>query len=269
MDAEPTIRSTFDIPKMDCPSEENLIRMALSDVPDLSLSIDLQLRRITVLHRVPVDAVFERLKPLGLGTTLRDSEIDQGQQAAAPDGGDVAEARVLLTLLVINAAMFVIEIVLGFVAQSTGLLADSLDMFADAAVYGTALYAVGRASRMKVKAAHLAGWLQLALALGALFEVGRRYLFGSEPTSMLMIGVGALALVANAACLVLVARHRDRGAHMTASYIFSANDVLANLGVIAAGALVAWTGSRIPDLVIGGVIGIVVLNGARRILAIR
>jgi len=56
---------------------------------------------------------------------------------------------------------------------------------------------------------------------------------------------------------------------MTASYIFSANDVLANLGVIVAGALVAWTGSAVPDLVIGGIIGAVVLNGARRILALR
>ena len=162
-----------------------------------------------------------------------------------------------------------IEVVLGLLAQSAGLLADSLDMFADAAVYSLALYAVGRAAHLKVKAAHIAGWLQLVLALGALFEVGRRFVFGSEPVSALMMGVGVVALVANVTCLVLISRHRDRGAHMTASYIFSANDVLANLGVIVAGALVAWTGSAVPDLVIGGIIGAVVLNGARRILALR
>lgn len=59
--------------------------------------------------------------------------------------GDAAEARTLKLLLGINGAMFVFEMVVGVMAQSTGLIADSLDMFADAAVYGLALYAVGRA----------------------------------------------------------------------------------------------------------------------------
>jgi Co/Zn/Cd efflux system component len=167
------------------------------------------------------------------------------------------------------AQCFFLEIALGLFAQSTGLIADSLDMFADAAVYGLSLYAVGRAATMKVKAAHLAGWLQLILAIGALTEVVRRFLFGSEPASELMMGVGLLALAANVTCLVLVSRKRDRGAHMTASYIFSANDVIANLGVITAGALVAWTGSAYPDLIIGAMIGLIVMNGARRILQLK
>lgn len=276
MSIEPLHRSTFDVPKMDCPSEENLIRMALREVPDLSLSFDLARRQVTVLHRGSADAVLARLTPLGLGARLLRNEAAPDAPGPLPDASgplpaadDLAESKVLRTLLAINAAMFVVEIVVGLLAESTGLLADALDMFADAAVYGLSLYAVGRAAHLKVKAAHAAGWLQLALALGALIEVGRRFAFGSEPVSAVMMGAGALALVANVTCLVLIARHRDRGAHMTASYIFSANDVLANLGVIVAGALVAWTHSHVPDLVIGGIIGIVVLDGARRILALR
>ncbi|WP_296751129.1 hypothetical protein [Thiobacillus sp.] len=104
--------------------------------------------------------------------------------------GDAAEARTLKLLLGINGAMFVFEMVVGVMAQSTGLIADSLDMFADAAVYGLALYAVGRAAALKLKAAHIAGWLQAALALGALAEVIRRAVFGSEPQFMLMMGMG-------------------------------------------------------------------------------
>ena len=154
-------------------------------------------------------------------------------------------------------------------AQSTGLVADSLDMFADAAVYGLALYAVGRSARLQVRAAHLAGVFQIVLALGVLVEVARRVLYGSEPESMLMMGIGAVALVANVSCLLMIYGHREGGAHMKASWIFSANDVLANIGVIAAGALVAWTGSSYPDLVIGTVVGLIVLNGARRILALK
>jgi len=264
------LRSVFAVPKMDCPSEENLIRMALQDLPGgARLEFDLAGRRLTAVHEAPVAVLLERLGPLGLGAVLVDSVPTAAPAAGSDDGADRAEARTLRLLLAINGAMFVVELVLGWLAESAGLLADSLDMFADAAVYGLALYAVGRAARLKTRAAHLAGWLQALLALGALTEVVRRFVFGSEPESALMMGVALLALAANVTCLGLVARQRDRGAHMKASYIFAANDVIANLGVIAAGALVAWTGSRIPDLAVGCVIAAVVLHGAWRILRLR
>ena len=185
------------------------------------------------------------------------------------DDAPGVESGTLRVLLAINAAMFAVEAVAGWLAQSTGLLADSLDMLADAAVYGLALYAVGRPARLKLRAAHASGGLQLALALGAFVEVARRAVFGGQPEPPAMIGVSLVALAANVACLVLIHRHRHRGAHMEASYIFSANDVLANLGVILAGALVAWTGSRLPDLVIGAAIAGLVLRGALRILRLR
>ena len=95
-------------------------------------------------------------------------------------------------MLAINAVMFALEFGVGIVAQSTGLIADSLDMFADAAVYGASLYAVGKAARLKLKAAHFSGWLQLALAVGVLLEVFRRAVYGSEPVSVLMMGAGAV-----------------------------------------------------------------------------
>lgn len=257
----------FAVPKMDCPSEENLIRMALADAAGVgALTFDLNARELTVLHEGNAEAVLARLTPLNLGARVL--ETTHGAQAAAVVDleGDASEARTLKLLLGINGAMFVFELIVGLIAQSTGLIADSLDMFADAAVYGLALYAVGHSAAMKVKAAQTAGWLQVILAVLALAEVVRRGLFGSEPQSSLMMSIGMVALVANVACLVLITKKRDRGAHMKASYIFSANDVIANAGVVAAGALVAWTGSPYPDLIIGTIIGLVVLNGARRIL---
>lgn len=265
-------QSTFFIPKMDCPSEENLIRMALGDLPEIrSLVFDLSKRQLHAIHQHDPQSLLERLQSLNLGAELVESHPMTSEYAASPRNNveDADEARTLYLLLAINGAMFFLELALGLFAQSTGLIADSLDMFADAAVYGLALYAVGRAANMKAKAAHLAGWLQLILAIGALTEVVRRFMFGSEPASSLMMSVGLLALVANVTCLVLVSRKTHRGAHMTASYIFSANDVIANLGVITAGALVAWTGSAYPDLIIGAMIGLIVMNGARRILQLR
>lgn len=176
------------------------------------------------------------------------------------------ERRTLRIVLGINAAMFLFEIVLGWLAQSTGLIADSLDMLADALVYAISLYAVGRAAALQDRAAQLSGVLQIGLAVLVLADVLRRFMYGSEPVSMLMMGVGAVALVANSICLMLIARHRDGGVHMRASLIFSANDVIANLGVIVSGGLVWLLGSRYPDLFIGFVIAGLVLYGGFRIL---
>ena len=176
------------------------------------------------------------------------------------------ERKTLITLLAINALMFVVELVLGWLAQSTGLIADSLDMLADAAVYGISLYAVGRGLRLQISAARTSGLLQIVLGVGVLADVVRRALLGSEPQSLLIMSVGMLALCANVACLLLVSRHRQGGIHMRASYIFSANDVIANIGVIVAGVLVAILGSRFPDLAIGAIISFVVIRGGVRIL---
>jgi cation diffusion facilitator family transporter len=176
------------------------------------------------------------------------------------------QRKTLWTLLGINAAMFVVEAIAGWWGESTGLLADSLDMLADASVYGIALYAVGRLPRHQVNAAVASGVLQILLGLGVLLEVLRHFLYGSEPVSVLMIAVGTVALIANMSCLMLIAKHRKGGVHMRASWIFSRNDVIANLGVIISGALVMYLGSRLPDLIIGAFISVVVLRGGIQIL---
>lgn len=175
------------------------------------------------------------------------------------------ERKTLRIVLGINAFMFIFELVLGLVAESTGLIADSLDMFADASVYSISLYAVGKSAILKGNAAKLSGIVQIVLSLFVLFDVLRRFILGSEPVSVLMMGVGAIALVANSICLSLISKHRDGGVHMRASVIFSTNDVIANIGVIISGALVWVFGSRYPDLVIGLFIAVVVMRGGIRI----
>lgn len=176
------------------------------------------------------------------------------------------ERKTLLLVLGINAFMFFFEMALGLIAQSTGLIADSLDMLADATVYAISLYAVGKSDVLKVRSAKFSGLAQILLSVLVLADVLRRFILGSDPVSSLMMGVGVIALVANVICLSLIAKHRDGGVHMRASLIFSKNDVIANLGVIAAGALVWVFGSRYPDLVIGSVIAIIVFRGGLQIL---
>lgn len=164
--------------------------------------------------------------------------------------------------------MFLGEASVGWWSESTGLLADSIDMLADACVYGIALFAVGRSQRLQSGAASASGVLQIALGLGVMLEVVRRFVDGSEPFGVAMMVTGGIVLSANVVCLAILARHRDGGAHMRASWIFSTNDVIANLGVIVSGVMVLTLESPVPDLVIGTLISLVVLRGGVRILKI-
>ncbi|WP_339771337.1 cation transporter [uncultured Paraglaciecola sp.] len=179
---------------------------------------------------------------------------------------DASQKRVLYWLLGINAVMFFVEMTVGILADSTALIADSMDMLADAVVYGIGIYAVGKSILHKAKAAQISGYFQLLLGVIILIDITRRLFLGSEPISSLMIGMGFIALIANVACLMIIRNHKNDEVHMRASWIFSANDVIANMGVIIAGVLVVWLDSRVPDLVIGCIVSIVVLRGAWMIL---
>lgn len=180
---------------------------------------------------------------------------------------DNQQKVVLYWLLAINATMFVFEIGFGWLSESTALIADSLDMLADAIVYVIALYAVGKSIQHKVNAALISGYFQLGLGVLIFLDIARRLYGESEPHSWSMIGVGMVALVANVICLILIRKHNNDDVHMRASWIFSANDVIANLGVVIAGILVLLLEQRWPDIVIGSVISILILRGAYRILS--
>ena len=177
------------------------------------------------------------------------------------------QKNLLITLLLINGIMFVFEFLFGLYAESTGLLAESLDMLADAMVYGSALFVIDKTAMAKANSAMLSGVFQMLLGIGVMFEVIRRFLFGSEPISTVMIVISLLALAANIVCLVLLNKHKQGEVHMRATWIFSKNDVIANLGVITAGIFVAYFESAIPDLIIGAIISSVVLYGSYQIFS--
>lgn len=176
------------------------------------------------------------------------------------------ERRVLWIALWLNAAMAVIGTIAGWLAQSAGLLADALDMLSDATAYAIGLVAIGRTLQFKTQAAYVSGGVLMLLGVGVLVEVGRRALWGSSPEGDWMIGITLLSLAVNVAVLRMLAPLRDSGVHLRASWIFTRADVIANIGVIMSGVLVVWLGSRLPDLVIGTLIGLYVIKEAAEIL---
>jgi Co/Zn/Cd efflux system component len=264
------VETTFHVPAMDCPSEEQMIRMALGSLVIHSMNFDIPNRKVVICHSEEPNYVLAKLEPLNFGASIQSNKSVASVPIRPKDTEETARERtVLIWLLVLNGAMFFVEIIAGWLAQSAGLIADALDMFADAAVYGVALYAVGKAASNKLKAAKLAGVVELFLAVGALWRSGYQIYIGAEPEANTMIWISVLALAVNVTCLFLISKRKNDGVHMRASYIFSANDVLANIGVIVAGVLVAWFNSPVPDWIIGLAIGFLVLSGAIRILRLR
>jgi len=250
---------------MDCPSEEQMIRMQLSDVVRItSVDVDIPHRTVTVYHTGSYDDVLQRLDVLDYDTSLIESVA---VETYTKTDDHSQERKLLWQVLAINFFFFVLELLTGVVSHSMGLMADGLDMLADSIVYGLALYAVGGALKRKHNIATASGYLQLALAVLGFSEVVRRFVgVESVPTYQTMVIISTLALLGNAACLYLLQRSRSTEAHMQASMIFTSNDVIANLGVIVAGGLVFVTNSKYPDLIVGTMVFILVGKGAFRIL---
>lgn len=177
------------------------------------------------------------------------------------------ERKVLQIALTLNGTMFVVGLIAGILAQSTGLIADSLDMLADASAYTIGLFVIGRSLRLKTIAATLSGGLLLILGFGVLLEVLRRAWVGSFPESTTLIVVAFISLIVNAIVLRLLSRFRKGEVHLRATWIFTRADVIANVGVIFSGVLVALTHSRYPDLIVGFAIGLYVIKEAFEILS--
>lgn len=178
----------------------------------------------------------------------------------------ITDRKLLFIALTLNITMFIVGLIAGIIAQSTGLIADAIDMLADASAYALALLAVGRGMHFKTRTAALSGTILLILGIGVLFDVGRRVLLGSSPMSTVIVGIACISLVVNSIVLYLLRRFRDGEIHLRAAWIFTRADVVANLSVILSGGLVALMKSRYPDLIVGVAISLYVIKEAFEIL---
>jgi Co/Zn/Cd efflux system component len=259
-----TQKAIFNISKMDCPSEENLIRIKLDSISDIkNLEFDIQKRKLTVYYDGQIKPIEKSIHELNLGDSLLSNEVTT--QSTFQENSK--QKQILWSVLAINFVFFIIEITTGLISKSMGLVADSLDMLADSFVYGISLFAVGGTIVRKKNIAKIAGYFQITLAAIGFIEILRRF-FGVEniPDYSTMIVVSVLALIANSLCLYLLQKSKSKEAHMQASMIFTSNDVIINLGVIGAAIMVNWLDSNKPDLIIGAIVFVLVIRGARRIL---
>lgn len=257
-------KTIFEIKQMDCAAEEQLVRMQLEPLSAIEqLQFNLNQRQLTVYHEGGTEQIKTGIAQLNLGMRVISAET----VTISPLADETQQRQLLWIVLLINFGFFVAESTYGFLSNSMGLVADSLDMLADAVVYGLSLFAVGGTALRKKSIAKWSGYMQFGLAFLGLSEIVRRFIIGEAlPDFQTMIIVSLLALFGNVVCLVLLQRSNNNEAHMQASKIFTSNDVIINGGVIAAGILVYLLNSRLPDLLIGTIVFVIVLRGALRIL---
>lgn len=257
-------KTSFIIKKMDCPSEESMIRMKLDGVGNIEdLEFETPNRKLHVIHDGDVEEIEQAILELSLGGELIETNEIEGFKAKESSN----QKSLLLSVLYINFAFFLIEMTTGLFSNSMGLIADSLDMLADSFVYAISLFAVGSTILIKKRVALLAGYFQIILAALGFVEVVRRFFDDVDiPNFKIMIVVSLFALAANWFCLYLLQKSKSNEAHMQASMIFTSNDIVINFGVIIAGVLTLIFDSKLPDLGIGIIVFYLVLNGALRIL---
>tara|TARA_B100001142_G_scaffold54231_1_gene52516 strand:+ start:314 stop:1045 length:732 start_codon:yes stop_codon:yes gene_type:complete len=229
-----------------------------------NLDFDIPNRKLTVFYNGEIDEIEKSVFELNLGG----KKISTEQTDKTEFSENSNQKKLLWTVLGTNFTFFLIEMTTGIISKSMGLVADSLDMLADSFVYGISLFAVGGTLTRKKQIAKLAGYFQITLAIIGFIEVLRRF-FGDEklPDFWTMIIISIFALIANGICLYILQRSKSKEeVHMKASMIFTSNDMIINLGIIVAGLLVNWLNSSKPDLIIGTIVFVLVIQGAFRIL---
>lgn len=181
-------------------------------------------------------------------------------------GSETAKAdprwrRVLWAALIVNAAMFLVEMAAGAASDSRALQADALDFLGDAANYAVSLAVVGATLAWRARTALLKSLFMLGFAGWVFTSAILAFVNGTSPDPAMMGAIGALALTANVGVALLLYRYRKGDANMRSVWICSRNDAIGNIAVMLAALGVLGTGSAWPDLIVATIMASLALTG--------
>lgn len=179
---------------------------------------------------------------------------------------DKTYRRVLWAALVINAGMFLVEIVAGVTAGSVSLKADAMDFLSDAANYAVSLFVLGMALAWRARAALVKGVSLGIIGLWVAYSVFSNAVSGTVPEAEIMGAVGFLALASNVAVAFMLYAFRRGDANMRSVWICSRNDAIGNIAVMLAALGVFGTGTGWPDIVVAAILASLAAWGASQII---
>ena len=184
-----------------------------------------------------------------------------GCSSSTPPSADPRYRRILWIALVVNAAMFVVELGAGVRSGSASLLADAIDFLGDAANYGVSLWVLAMALTWRARAALLKGASMLAFGVFVIGRVAWGAWQGTPPEPFTMGSVGLLALAANLGVAALLYAYREGDANMRGVWLCTRNDALGNLAVMGAALGVLGTGTAWPDLAVAAIMAGLAISG--------
>ena len=271
--ATDTIR--YQVTGMDCSScaaKIEGVARKVEGVADVKVSIASQVMTLEVdepATRLPllesaITGLGYQLDRIGASRDTADGDDDD----RIPDLSHVTPAykRALWIVVLLNVGYGVVEIVGSFLAGSQALQADALDFLGDGMISFLGLVAVGWGLAARAKAALLQGIFLGLLGLGVVASTVYRVFIEHQPESVLMGGFALVAFVVNVLAAVVLIPHRKGDANMRAVWLFSRNDAIGNLAVVAAAGLVWWTGTQWPDLVVAFAVAGLFLHSAWSII---
>ncbi|MEZ5872512.1 MAG: cation diffusion facilitator family transporter [Nitratireductor sp.] len=182
------------------------------------------------------------------------------------DGMDANYKRILWLVILINAVMFVVELLAGKLAGSQALQADALDFLGDSLTYGLSLAVIGMSLKVRSSAALLKGFSLLAMGLWVFGSTLYQTFILGLPRAEIMGVIGLLALAANIASVLLLMRYKDGDANVRSVWLCSRNDAIGNVAVMAAGIAVWFSRSAWPDLIVAIIMAGLFLRSAQLIL---
>ena len=182
------------------------------------------------------------------------------------DGLNPRYKRILWTVIGINGAMFLTEMIAGQLAGSQALKADALDFLADTVTYGLSLAVIGASLRRRASAALLKGFSLSAMALWVFGSTLYQTLVLGLPKAEVMGLIAVLALAANLASVLLLLPYKDGDANVRSVWLCSRNDAIGNVIVMFAALGVWGTATAWPDLAVAAVMAGIFLTSSVQIL---
>jgi len=172
--------------------------------------------------------------------------------------------KIVLLVATLNLAYFGVEFAVAVAIGSVSLFADSIDFLEDTSVNFLIAVALGWSARSRARLGMAVAGILLVPGASTLWTAWQKFIAPLPPAPIPLSVTGAGALIINLSCAFILARFRSHSGSLTrAAFLSARNDAVANVAIIAAGFLTAYTSSAWPDLIVG--LGIFAINaGAAR-----
>jgi Co/Zn/Cd efflux system component len=167
--------------------------------------------------------------------------------------------RVVIIVAALNLAYFGVEFAVALAIGSVSLFADSVDFLEDASINFLIAIAIGWSATSRARVGMALAGILFIPGLATLWTAWEKFLVPIPPAPLPLSLAGGGALVINLSCALMLVQFRTHSGSLTrAAFLSARNDVLANIAIIAAGFVTAYTLSGWPDLIVG--LGIAAMN---------